>query len=383
MISSLEPFLLGLVFFDLLYRLVSLALTDRFFLTASKSHNPAFYPPVSIIVPVKGEDEGLYENFMALCRQDYPLFQVIFAVETASDPAVVVIHQVIRDCPGRDLSMVISHQKVGVNEKVNNLENGCRQARYEYLVLIDSDIRIAQDYLKQIIPPLSDDRVGLVTCIPVYRDSQNMPAAFETIGVNSNIFSLSVPAFIFLGELRYACGATIAMRRKVLEEIGGFKSVADHAADDAALARLVRSNGYGIYLSPYLIYTVHSRDSWKDYFYHTLRWNRTILAIAPGIYLGFALFFGTFYAFLYWMIHFRDFGAFAVFLLVSFLRIVATSYYNDCAIKDASTQRYLWLVPIRDLTWPLEWLFGFAGRTIHWRGIRYRIRSGGRLERIA
>jgi ceramide glucosyltransferase len=191
-----------------------------------------------------------------------------------------------------------------------------------------------------------------------------------------------IPMFL-LGKMNYGTGATLAIRRSMLEALGGFNKVADAVADDAAIGQLVRKRGYTIYLSPYILHTIHHEDSWGGYFYHTLRWNRTIRSVAPVAYTSFVFFFGTFYSFLYWILNLRNIWAFLFFVFVSFTRIVMTAYYNDSYIKDPSTQQYLWLVPVRDLLIPLEWLLGFAGQTIRWRGNRYRIQSGARIQKIA
>jgi ceramide glucosyltransferase len=217
--------------------------------------------------------------------------------------------------------------------------------------------------------------------MPAYRHSQNLPAALESVGVNSNIFAMFIPLFL-LGGMKYGSGATLAMRRHVLEEIGGFRAIADQIADDAAMGQRVTEKGYRVFLSPYVVHTIHQQDSWREYFYHTLRWNRTIRAVTPGVYTSFVLFFGTFYAFLVWTLNLRNMWAMAFFVSMSFVRIVMTSYYNDRYIKDPSTQQYLWVVPVRDLLTPFEWLLGFTGQTIRWRGNRYRIVRGARLQKI-
>ena len=382
MTPSPELLIVGLTVFNLLYLFFVLALTDYFFSRRQHFGDPSSALPVSIIIPVKGKDDGMFENFVALCRQDYPCTQVIFVVGEPHDPAIPVLDQVIRDCPSSDILLVISSQKIGTNEKVSNLEAGYQRARYDHLVFIDSDIRVGQDYLRKIIPPLADHRIGLVTCLPYYRDSRNVPAALETVGVNSNILSMYIPMFL-LGRMNYGTGATLAIRRSMLEALGGFSKVADAVADDAAIGQLVRKRGYTIYLSPYILHTIHHEDSWGGYFYHTLRWSRTIRSVAPVAYTSFVFFFGTFYSFLYWILNLRNIWAFLFFVFVSFTRIVMTAYYNDTSIKDPSTQQYLWLVPVRDLLIPLEWLLGFTGQTIRWRGNRYRIQSGARIQRIA
>src|ERR1700733_2618372 len=109
-------------------------------------------PPagVSVLKPLYGEDSGLAENLRSFCRQDHPRFQIVFGVRDEDDPAIPVVRQVMAEFPDIDHALVIDRRQRGRNLKVANLHNMLPAARYPVLVLADSDMRVAPDYLATV-----------------------------------------------------------------------------------------------------------------------------------------------------------------------------------------------------------------------------------------
>ncbi len=167
---------------DRLLRLCDLC-CDRVFArpTTVDAH---FHPPVTILKPICGLDSDAYENLASFCRQEYLTYQIIFGVQDFSDPSIEVVRQIIHDFPEVDIQLVISDRVIGTNLKVSNLANAAVEAKYDILLLADSDIQVQPDYLQQVVQPLKDAVVGVVTCM--YRSqTQGWVSAFEAIGIST------------------------------------------------------------------------------------------------------------------------------------------------------------------------------------------------------
>ncbi len=330
------------------------------FFRRKQTHIAGSWLPVSILKPVKGLDQGALENFSSYCEVDYPKYEVIFCVQSDADPVIPLVKKIIQKYPNKDISLVISNDHVGSNAKVNNLHNGYQKAKYDFIVYNDSDTRVTMDYLQKIIPPLLDSKVGAVTAIPVYRESQNWVAGLETIGMNAD----SIPGFApvgVLGKIDFCIGATIALRRQVLEEIGGFKALAHNICDDGLIGKKIIERGYKIHLSNHLVSCIHHESSFADYYAHMMRWFSTIRSFMPS--------------------RFFIIGIFLLCPLACFplmvLRIGLGALLNYLYIGDQSTYRYIWLLPFRDCVLAWIWIKAWVTNRICWRGSWYQLKWGG------
>ncbi len=384
----MNDFLIGLSIISCFYSLLTVVTTYLFFHRGQHgghgkhdkqpNNHPAVLPPVTILKPVKGVDQGAEKNFESYCVLDYPSYQLIFCVREKSDPVIRIIQKLIQKFPHKDIELVISEHETGLNPKVNNLSNGYKKAKYDFIVYNDSDTRAAPSYLKEIVPPLFDHSVGAVTMIPIYRESKQTKAALEAIGINSDaIPSIIIPAL--LGHFDFCIGATIALRREVLEEIGGFKAVANNICDDGYIGKKIFEKGYRIHLSRALISCIHHESRFREFYRHMLRWFVTIRAFSPFKYLMGIFIFGTFYSAVYAIL---NPGLFSYLLFCSVIgsRLLASAYLNTLYIKDESTFRYLWLLPIRDLILLPIWAEGWYASKVRWRGKSYCVKWGGELH---
>jgi ceramide glucosyltransferase len=337
-----------------------------------------YTPPVTIFKPVSGADPEAYDNFASFCLQDYPEYQVIFGVRDEGDPAVPIIRRLIADLPGRDIELVISLNESGYNGKISNLQNMYACARHDVLLIADSDIRVGTDYLRRVIAPLQQQRIGMVTCL--YRGSRakSLAALLENIGISST-FGPDVCSSRALEGIAFALGSTIAMRRDLLERLGGFQALADYLADDFLLGKYAAKAGYEVVLSDYVVEHITTTETIAGMLKHQLRWARTIRISRSWSYCGLIFTYGTatsllalaawnFVSFAWWLC--------AITLFTRFLTVFGVGVFG---LKDYALLRWFWLVPLRDLIAFAVWVISFAGNEVEWRGVNFRVRPDGKL----
>lgn len=243
-------------------------------------------PAISVLKPLHGEEPMLEQALLGFITQDYPLLQIVFGVQSATDPAIAVVERLRRRFPERDLCLVVDPTPHGQNRKIGNLINMLPHAVHDLLVVSDSDIHVAPDYLRQVARSFIDDaNVGLVTTlyhgIPA---SQSLSRRLAAGQINHN-FLPGVLLSRLLG--RQDClGSTMALHRRTLEAIGGLPMLSAHVADDSVLGKLVRGQGRTIAIAPSLTATTVAESGSADLLAHELRWGRTVRAVEP---LGYAL----------------------------------------------------------------------------------------------
>ena len=205
-------------------------------------------PAVTVLKPVCGLDQDLYENLRSFCEQDYPEYQVIFGVSDPKDPALAVIDRLIRALPDKDLSLVVNDRLIGTNRKVSNLANMYGAVKHEIVVIADSDMHVGPDYLRSVIASFRDDTVGAVTCLYTGIPGNGLASVLGAAFINE-WFLPSVLVALSFREINFCFGSTMAVRRTILEQLGGFARFADLLADDYMLGRLVSDAGYRVSLS--------------------------------------------------------------------------------------------------------------------------------------
>src|SRR5438477_160704 len=214
----------------------------------ARSTQPLFLPGVSILKPLKGTDPDIYESFRSHCLQDYPEYEIVFGVSDPDDPAVASVQRLQREFPDRTIRLVVSPNKLGPNVKVSNLEQMLQSARYQHLLVNDSDIRVEADYLRRVIAPLADQRVGMVTCLYRGVATPTFGSQLESLGISTDFCPGVLVARQLEGGLRFGLGSTLTLRRDDLERIGGFRSVVDFLADDYEIGRRITALGLQVLL---------------------------------------------------------------------------------------------------------------------------------------
>lgn len=338
---------------------------------------PKKLPAVTILKPLCGAEPETYECLRSFCDQAYDEFQVIFGVRDSDDPALAIVDRLKQEFPQRDLQVVVDRREHGSSRKVSNLVNMMALARHEFLVLSDSDVRVQRDYLARIVAPLLDRGVGIVTCAYRGCPRRGLWSLLGSLFINE-WFIPSVLVAAMAGSRSFAFGATIAMRRQVLERIGGFASIADQLADDYRLGELTRRLGLRTVLSEVVVDVCVAERSFGDLVRHELRWLRTIRAIQP---LGYAFTFVTFGVPVAAVGTLLDGGAApAVGLLAA---TAAARVMLHLSMREPGRNRtQLALLPLRDLLISSLWAWSFVTRHVHWRDERYEVTRDGAAQPV-
>lgn len=359
-----------------IYALLTLVCAERFFRRPAPSGS--YLPPVTIIKPVKGCDGEAYENFASFCRQDYPEFQIIFALVSADDPVLPVIRRLQADFPAVSLQLVVDPTLHGPNRKVGNLINAWPHVRHDIIVIVDSDVRVGPGYLRATVAPFADHEVGLVTNL--YRSAavDGPPAAVEALGFTTEMIPNVLVARQLEG-LSFALGASMACRREALQAIGGLPALADFLADDYQLGNRIARAGWRLELSPEYVACFSRGESLRQVLSRQLRWCRTMRVSRPGGY------FASGVTQPFWGVAALLLGSgFSVATLVAMallclIRSLVALRFSRVYVKDGLLPRYLWLLPLRDLLYSATWALSFLGNRVSWRGERYLLQPGGRI----
>jgi len=346
---------------------------------ARATQNP---PPVSILKPLKGTDPDIYECFRSHCLQDYPEYEVIFGVSDSKDPAIASVEQLQREFPERAIRLIVSPNLLGANVKVSNLEHMVQGARYEYLIVNDSDIRVESDYLRRVITPLMDDRTGMVTCLYRGVAAPSLGSRLESLGISTDFCAGVLAARLLEGGLRFGLGSTLAFRRRELKQIGGFKSLVDYLADDYELGKRIAGLGLQVQLSDVVVETHLPAYDLRGFLSHQLRWARGVRDARAGGYLGLITTFGLTWAILAVVAAHAAPWAWALFGATLLLRLAVALVVGKSVLQDQQLFKHLWLLPLRDLIAVGVWIVSFAGHTVTWRGDRFELKKG-KLVRVS
>lgn len=347
------------------------------FFRHSNQINPDFHPPITILKPICGLDTDAEENLASFCRQDYPVYQIIFSVREQQDPGVEVVKKIITNFPDIDISLVVSDRTIGTNLKVSNLANATVLAKHSFLLIADSDIRVGPDYLQRVIQPMQDSSVGVVTCL--YRSLvQGWVATFEAIEISTK-FQPGVLVARKLDGIKFALGSTIVIRKVALEAIGGFLAIADYLADDFQLGNLPTQAGYKVVLCDYVVDHVLATESIADLIERQKRWARCIRVSRPWGYLGLIFTHGIATSLLFLIVTQGATLGWAVLAITWSARLAMAWVVGVKSLNDPVAKNFLWLVPLRDFMTFVLWCYSFVGNTIEWRGRKLKLIKGGLL----
>lgn len=348
----------------------------RFLNEAHQAAPPDYTPPVSILKPLKGADPEIYEAFRSHCLQDYPQYEIVFGVADLKDPAAEAVRRLQREFPDRMIQLLQCSPEAGTNRKVATLYEMLPHARYRHLLVNDSDIWVAPDYLREVIRPLQDTRVGIVTALYRAVAGKTLGSKLEAVGISTDFMGSVLAAREIENGLHFALGSTLAFPRDVLEKIDGFVPLLDCLADDYELGARIHQAGYKVALSRTVVETHLPNYSFGAFWKHQLRWGRSIKDKRKGGYFGILLSFGLPWAVLAVVAAHGAWWAWLLFVVVAVARYVLALTLSVAVHLDHRGWRALWLVPMRDFVAMALWAWAYAGDEIEWRGETFRLRDG-------
>jgi ceramide glucosyltransferase len=339
------------------------------------------FPPVSILKPLKGTDPEIYESFRSHCQQDYPEYEIIFGVSDPNDPAIESVKALQREFPHRRIRLVRSPTILGANVKVSNLAQMMTEARYDHIIVNDSDIRVEPDYLRRVIAPLSDSQTGMVTCLYRGVAAATLGSRMEALGISTDFCAGVLVARQLEGGIHFGLGSTLVFRRAELEKIGGFASIVNHLADDYELGKRIADLGLAVRLSDVVVETYLPAYDVPDFFAHQLRWARGVRDARAGGYFGLAFTFGILWALLAVAASGGALWSWGTLGSTVFLRFAVALAVGWKVLQDRQVLRYVWMIPLRDLVAVVVWIVSLGGHTVTWRGDQFKLRDG-KLTRV-
>ena len=366
--------LVALVAGSAIYSLLSILAALRFL--AIKSPEPSALEPVSLLKPLAGLDPGLESNLRTCFEQDYPEFEILFAVRDACDPAVPIVEKLCREYSHIPTRLMVTGDPPYPNPKVYSLDLMLAAAAHDLIVMSDSDIRMDRHLLPTIAKEFQDPSLGIATCPYRAVGGPSFWSRLEAIGMNTDFLGGILVARMLEG-MHFAVGPTVAARREALESIGGFDRLKDYLAEDFVMGKFAAEAGHGVILSSGIVeHHIGSADFFKNAA-HRLRWTRSTRRSRPYGYAG--------------QLFTMPLPLAAALIAVepslwplavaSIVCRVAAAYVISARVLRAKLN---WLLlPVEDLAVFCFWIAGFFGSTIEWRGRRYKLHTDGRFELMA
>jgi ceramide glucosyltransferase len=412
--------------------------------------NSGYAPPVTLLKPLMGVDVETWHCLESWFRQDYASpVQILFGVSSPDDPACELARQMIAARPEHLAKLVVCSESLGLNAKVstliqlfrhaakgptsdppqagNTLREGVEKlpslgevgggpagafepaldltgsSRERVVIISDADVRVPPDFLANVVAPLRDERIGLVSCFYGLANPATLAMQWEAIAINADFWSQVLQAQS-LKALDFALGAVMATTRQRLDSIGGFEALVEFLADDYQLGNLIGRQGGRIVLSPVVVECRESPKNWLEVWRHQLRWARTFRVCQPLPYFFSILGNATLWPLLWLIFSFPSAshssytttlsGATTIVvvqvhplpqvlwlvLAIWLVRTITAMWQASRLTRSHSHWVFFWLVPVKDLLAALVWVLSFLGNSVEWRGCRYRVRRGGKLE---
>jgi ceramide glucosyltransferase len=360
-----------------IYYTIALFSSWRFFAASRKRPSPPadFTPGVSILKPVCGLDPEAYENFASFCRQDYPDYEIVFCAGDSDDPSVPVVERLARDFAHRRVRMVYLANHNAANDKVAKLAKLVSEADNEVLVINDADVRVRPDYLRSVVAPLRNPKVGGVTCLYGSVHDKTFLQKLQSMGMICDFY----PGILVARQLdgvKFALGQTIVTTRARIAGFGGYQVLENRPADDLLVGRFIEEQGYEVELLPYTVETVADFATLRELVFKRLRWMTVMRHMRPWGHLGLIFTQGLAWSLLAVAIQPTASVAIAYLGTYAVLRVAMTWLVGVYGMKQKGLWSKMPIIPVWDAAAFLIWIFSFGRRSIRWRGVDYSIREG-------
>lgn len=373
--SVIRDLLLLFALGPLAYYALAIAAALGYFGPRKKANVSQYTPPASILKPVRGLDRDAYKNFASFCSLDYPEHEILFCVSDVSDPTIPVIEKIIDDFPQRQIRLLVGSREIGASSKVNKLCRLVSEAKYDLLVVSDSDVRVGPNYLRSVASHFADPRVGAVTALFRSDAAGGVGATLDAAGSAVEFATAALLAQRLEG-IRFTLGATMATTKARLAEIGGFEAIRNHYVDDHELGHRIAALGYSIKLAQDPVLLVYPRESLRQFILHELRWTIGLRNVRPGGHAALAFTFGLPWTILAALLApTREIAGLYVVAYL-FLRYAVYGVVGIWGLNDPVTRRWWALAPVRDAIQFGVWIMSFFSNKISWRGLEFQVKQG-------
>jgi ceramide glucosyltransferase len=371
----LSDVFLAIAAMPFIYYFIAIYSSWRYFRRPAPQPDPSFLPPVSILKPIRGLDPDAYENLASFCRLDYPEYEIVFCVDPDDEAVRSVLAKLTNEFPQRRVRVLYGSGRVATNDKVAKLARLVNEAAYELVVISDSDVRVRPDYLRRIVAPLRDSRVGAVTCFYVPTALTTLTDYLQSVGMMSDFYAGVLVAWQLDG-VKFALGPTIATTRARLNGFGGYPELENRPADDLLVGRLIAEQGFEVVLLRYSIETVCDYGSLSDLLHKRLRWIVVMRHMRPWGHLGLLLTQGLPWSIAAVAVHPSAAVALSFFGGYLGLRMAMTWIIGIHGLRQPGLWKQMPLIPVWDGVAFAIWLTSFGRNSIRWRGADYHIRDG-------
>jgi ceramide glucosyltransferase len=334
-----------------------------------------FAPPVSVLKPLKGLEREAYENLASFCQQDYPEYEILFAVDDEGDSAIPIVQRLMRDFPRVPIRLLVGSVIPCPNNKVAKLCRLLPAARHELLVISDSDIRVKSDYLRHVVSSFRDPSVGAVTCLYVGMTEPNLWSELEDLNLTTDLLASMLVARKVEG-VKFALGATIAVTRSRLAEIGGFEALADCVADDHELGRRIATRGYRVELAPCTVQTLCASSTAREFFLHHLRWGVVTRHCRPWGYGGLLFTKGLPWSLAAALVAPSPVAALGYLGIPLAARLAMACSFGVHGMKDPLLRKRWWLIPLHDAVGFFIWAIALFCNRVSWRESKFYVQRG-------
>jgi ceramide glucosyltransferase len=371
---SLVNCVLALAGIPLIYYLIALYSSWRFFSSSKAESEINFAPPVSILKPVRGLDPDAYQNFASFCCQDYPEYEILFCVDP-DDPALSVLERLISDFPQSPIRLLFGSGRDAINDKVARLVRLTNEAKYDIFVISDGDVRVQPDYLRTVVAPFQNPKLGAATCLYVSTEENTFLEQLQSISMISDFFANVLIAWELEG-VKFAFAQTTITTRRNIEGFGGYEILENRPADDFYIGRLASEQGLETKLLPYVVQSVADFRSLRDLLYKRVRWATVQRHMRPMGHIGLIFTWGLAWALAALAVHPSALVACTYLGGYLFFRIAIAWLIGSWGMKQKGLWKKMPLIPLWDVMAFAIWVASFARTTIRWRGVDYLLREG-------
>jgi ceramide glucosyltransferase len=343
---------------------------------------PKVPPRVAVLKPLHGTSNSLAANLVSFLEIAYPRIDFYFGVHNYEDSAAEVPVALRQRYQYANITLVVGEEPGCSNRKIAKLiRMADRAEKAEIFVLSDADVSVERDYLKRIVGELmSDEKIGIVTCAYRARPGGSFASRLEALYVNTDFLPQILLAEM-IEPMHYALGATIAIKRKVLEAAGGFRAVKNMLADDFYLGNFTNAQGYEIKLSDSLVTLTCEEKSFAEFWHHQLRWARTYRTVRP-ISIATIMMHGPFWALVLLAMTRGSAAAFAALVLVVAARLAMSAAIVGRVLKMPEMLSELWMVPFKDLIMTGVWFASLFSNKVKWAGREFKVVRGGAMREV-